>query len=309
MQSIRIGTRDSQLAFWQAEWVKKKLEEFYPQEEFMLVPMKTKGDKILEVPLAKIGDKGLFTKELEVGLLSGEIDCAVHSLKDLPTVLPARLEIAAFCKREEPCDVFLSKNGINLADLPPGSVIGTSSLRRKTQLQNYRPDLVFADLRGNLQTRWRKLAESDMAGIILAAAGVKRLGWEDRITEYIPEEIILSAAGQGSIAVEIASERADVRSLFSVLNHWQTEIAVRAERAFLFRLEGGCQVPIGALAVTDEQQIFLKGMVASLDGQRMLRVSEKGNNPEELGGKAAEALIAQGGMDILKEIRTSFGSP
>ncbi|AFM01106.1 hydroxymethylbilane synthase [Desulfitobacterium dehalogenans ATCC 51507] len=306
MRSIKIGTRDSQLALWQAEWVKGKLEEHYPEGEFVLVPMKTKGDKILDVPLAKIGDKGLFTKELEVGLLNGEIDCAVHSLKDLPTVLPQGLEIAAFCEREEPRDVFLSKDGTPLAELPAGSVIGTSSLRRKAQLQNYRSDLVFADLRGNLQTRWRKLQESNMAGIVLAAAGVKRLGWEERITEYISEEIMLSAVGQGAIAVEIASHRAEVREMLDLLNHQDTERAVKAERTLLYRLEGGCQIPIGAWAVTEGQQIVLKGMVASLDGQRILKVSLSGDNPEELGRKAADKLIAQGAMEILQEIRTTF---
>lgn len=307
MQKIRIGTRDSQLALWQAEWVKKNLEANYPEAEFTLVPMKTKGDKILDVPLAKIGDKGLFTKELEVGLLNGEIDCAVHSLKDLPTVLPEGLEIAAFCEREEPRDVFLSKDGTSLTALPVGSLIGTSSLRRKAQLQNFRPDLVFADLRGNLQTRWRKLQESNMAGIVLAAAGVKRLGWEDRITEYIPQEIMLSAVGQGSIAVEIAAASEDVRNLLSVLNHRETELAVRAERAFLYCLEGGCQIPIGAYAIVD-QHIHLKGMVASLDGQRVLKISESGDDPEELGKKAAKVLIDRGAMDILDEIRNEFGS-
>lgn len=307
MQKIRIGTRDSQLALWQAEWVKKNLEANYPEVEFTLVPMKTKGDKILDVPLAKIGDKGLFTKELEVGLLSGEIDCAVHSLKDLPTVLPEGLEIAAFCEREEARDVFLSKDGTSLTALPVGSLIGTSSLRRKAQLQNFRPDLVFADLRGNLQTRWRKLQESNMAGIVLAAAGVKRLGWEDRITEYIPQEIMLSAVGQGSIAVEIAAARKDVRNLLGVLNHRETELAVRAERAFLYCLEGGCQIPIGAYAIVD-QHIHLKGMVASLDGQRVLKISESGDDPEELGKKAAKVLIDRGAMDILDEIRNEFGS-
>lgn len=307
MDSIRIGTRDSQLALWQAEWVKMKLEEFYPEVECILVPMKTKGDKILDVPLAKIGDKGLFTKELEVGLLNGEIDCAVHSLKDLPTVLPTGLEISVFCEREEPRDVFLSKDGTPLAELLPGSVIGTSSLRRKAQLMNYRSDLNFADLRGNLQTRWRKLQESSMAGIVLAAAGVKRLGWEDRITEYISEEIMLSAVGQGSIAIEIASDRSDVRDLLSILNHKETERAVRAERALMYRLEGGCQIPIGALAVTDHQQIFLNGMVASLDGQRILKISVSGDNPEQVGKEAAERLIALGAMEILHEIRSTLG--
>ena len=307
MQVIHIGTRDSQLALWQAGWVKSKLERCYPQKKFMLVPMKTKGDKILDVPLAKIGDKGLFTKELETGLLSGEIDCAVHSLKDLPTVLPAGLEIAAFGEREEPRDVFLSKDGTLLADLPLGSTIGTSSLRRKAQLLNYRPDLTFTDLRGNLKTRWRKLTEGHMAGIVLAAAGVKRLGWEERITEYIAEDIMLSAVGQGAIAVEIAAERQDIRDLLAVLNHRETELAVRAERAFMFRLEGGCQIPVGALAILDSKQIVLTGMVAALDGQRMLRVTEQGDNPEELGRKAAEILIAQGALDILNEIRNSSG--
>lgn len=307
MQVIHIGTRDSQLALWQAGWVKSKLERCYPQKKFMLVPMKTKGDKMLDVPLAKIGDKGLFTKELETGLLSGEIDCAVHSLKDLPTVLPAGLEIAAFGEREEPRDVFLSKDGTLLADLPLGSTIGTSSLRRKAQLLNYRPDLTFTDLRGNLNTRWRKLTEGHMAGIVLAAAGVKRLGWEERITEYIAGDIMLSAVGQGAIAVEIAAERQDIRDLLVVLNHRETELAVRAERAFMFRLEGGCQIPVGALAILDSKQIVLTGMVAALDGQRMLRVTEQGDNPEELGRKAAEILIARGALDILNEIRNSSG--
>lgn len=192
--------------------------------------------------------------------------------------------------------------------MPAGSIIGTSSLRRKAQLQNYRSDLGFADLRGNLQTRWRKLQESTMAGIVLAAAGVKRLGWEERITEYIPQEIMLSAVGQGAIAVEVVSDREDVRELLSALNHRETERAVRAERALLLRLEGGCQIPIGALAVTDAQQINLRGMVASLDGQRVLKVSLTGDDPEKLGKEAAEALIAQGALDILSEIRTNLES-
>jgi len=306
IQQMKIGTRDSQLALWQAEWVKKQLEAHYPHIEFFLVPMKTKGDKILDVPLAKIGDKGLFTKELELGLLKDEIDCAVHSLKDLPTVLPPGLEIASFCEREEPRDVFLSKDGTTLAELPAGSIIGTSSLRRKAQLQNYRSDLVFEDLRGNLQTRWRKLQESNMAGIVLAAAGVKRLGWDERITEYLPQEIMLSAVGQGSIAVEIATHRWEVKELLRVLNHEETEKAVRTERAFLKRLEGGCQIPIGAYAFLKDQTIRFQGMVASLDGKRLLRVSSQGDDPEKLGCQAAEYLIAQGALEILQEIRQDY---
>ncbi len=305
MSTIRIGTRDSLLALWQAEWVKARLSSNYPDLEFVLVPMKTKGDKILDVPLAKIGDKGLFTKELELGLLSSEIDLAVHSLKDLPTMLPEGLDIAAFCEREEPRDVFLSKEGTRLRDLPPGSIIGTSSLRRKAQLQNFRPDLVFADLRGNLQTRWRKLEESEMAGIVLAAAGVKRLGWEERITEIISEDLMLSAVGQGSIAIEISSERKDIRELLSAINHPTTELAVRAERALLRRLEGGCQIPIGALGTVEEGQVTLKGIVASLDGRRVIKAEALGENPEDLGNLVAEKLIAQGALAILEEIRVS----
>lgn len=303
MSTIRIGTRDSQLALWQAEWVKASLSTIYPELELILVPMKTKGDKILDVPLAKIGDKGLFTKELELALLSREIDFAVHSLKDLPTVLPEGLEIAAFCERVESRDVFLSKDETCLAELPSGSIIGTSSLRRKAQLQNYRPDLAFADLRGNLQTRWRKLEESEMAGIILAAAGVIRLGWEERITEIISEDLMLSAVGQGSIAIEISSVREEMRDLLRALNHPQTELAVRAERALLRRLEGGCQIPIGALGTVEEGQITLKGIVASLDGERIIKAQAMGGDPEDLGNLVAEKLINQGALAILEEIR------
>jgi hydroxymethylbilane synthase len=288
---------------WQARWVQTRLSELYPQYEFKLVPLKTKGDKILDVPLAKIGDKGLFTKELETALLRGEIDLAVHSLKDLPTVLPAGLEIAAFCEREEPRDVFLSKQGTELDDLPAGAVIGTSSLRRKAQLLHYRPDLTFLDLRGNLQTRWQKLLNSEMDGIVLAAAGVKRLGWEKRITQIIPEGIMLPAVGQGSIALEIAAERTGIRQLLVGLNHPETERAVLAERFLMRKLEGGCQVPIGALGKAEGNEIVLEGMVASLDGRKLLRCTARGSEPEEVGLEAANRLLAQGAGAILAEIR------
>lgn len=300
---FRIGTRDSLLAMWQAEWVQAQLTRLYPNYEFCLVPMKTKGDKILDVPLAKIGDKGLFTKELEEGLLRDEIDLAVHSLKDLPTVLPTGLEIAAFCEREEPRDVFLSKDGTSLEDLPAGALIGTSSLRRKAQLLHYRPDLAFTDLRGNLQTRWQKLLDSKMAGIVLAAAGVKRLGWEERITQIIPEQIMLSAVGQGSVAIEIAVERTDLRKFLSVLNHQETEKAVRAERALMRKLEGGCQVPIGALGKVQGDEVFLEGLVASLNGEKVLRGTARGFEPEDVGLEVANLLLAQGAAGILAEIR------
>jgi hydroxymethylbilane synthase len=302
-QTFRIGTRDSLLAMWQATWVQTQLSGLYPEYGFSLVPMKTKGDKILDVSLAKIGDKGLFTKELETGILRGEIDLAVHSLKDLPTILPAGLEIAAFCEREESRDVFLSKNGLDLNDLPGGTVIGTSSLRRKAQLLHYRQDLTFVDLRGNLQTRWQKLLDSEMTGIVLAAAGVKRLGWEERITQIIPEHIMLPAVGQGSIAIEVATERTEIRQLLSGLNHSETEMAVLAERYLMRKLEGGCQVPIGALGKVQGNEIVLKGMVASLDGRKLLRCTARGSNPEEVGLEAANLLLAQGASEILDEIR------
>jgi hydroxymethylbilane synthase len=288
---------------WQAEWVQSQLTRLYPQLKFELVPMKTKGDKILDVPLSKIGDKGLFTKELENGLLNGELDLAVHSLKDMPTLLPKGLTISAYCEREEPRDVYLSKNGVRLEDLPSGSLLGTSSLRRKAQLKHYRPDLEFMELRGNLQTRWKKLQESKMVGIVLAAAGVKRLGWEERITQILPEDLMLSAVGQGSIAVEILEERLDLQDLLSKLNHRATEQAVRAERALMRQLEGGCQVPIGALAQVEAEQIILRGMVASLDGVRLIKAEAQGTNPEAVGLEVADRLIALGATAILAEIR------
>jgi hydroxymethylbilane synthase len=302
MKNIRIGTRDSQLAMWQAEWVKTQLEQLYANMKFELVPMKTKGDKILDVPLSKIGDKGLFTKELEHGLLNNELDMAIHSLKDLPTILPEGLEISAFCEREEPRDVFLSKDGTFLKELPEGALIGTSSLRRKSQLKHYRQDLRFMDLRGNLQTRWRKLQESEMHGIVLAAAGVKRLGWEERITQILPEDIMLSAVGQGSIAVEIDKSRADIRELLQRLNHPATEMAVRAERTLMRKLEGGCQVPIGALGQILNGKILLKGMVASLDGNRLIKAESIGSDSEQVGLDVAEKLIGLGAAEILAEI-------
>lgn len=303
MKTIRIGTRDSQLAMWQAEWVKSKLTIVYPEYRFELVSMKTKGDKILDVPLSKIGDKGLFTKELEQGLLNDELEMAVHSLKDLPTVLPQGLIISTFCEREEPRDVFLSKNGLLLEELPFGAIIGTSSLRRKAQLKHYRPDLNFMDLRGNLQTRWKKLQKSEMDGIVLAAAGVKRLGWEERITQILPEDMMLSAVGQGSVAIEIVETRSDILELLSPLNDIATEQAVRAERALMRKLEGGCQVPIGALAQVVKGQIVLRGMVASLNGVQLIKAEAEGTDPEVVGREVAERLIAQGALSILAVIR------
>ncbi|NLI91604.1 MAG: hydroxymethylbilane synthase [Peptococcaceae bacterium] len=308
MKTIRIGTRESKLAVWQAEWVKKHLSLHHHDIDFVLVPMKTKGDRILDTPLPEIGDKGLFTQELEKSLLSGEIDMAVHSLKDLPTKLSGDLKIGAFCERQDHRDVFLGKDGAPLAELPEGSLIGTSSLRRKTQLQYFRRDLTFTDLRGNLDTRWRKLQESAaMAGIVLAAAGVHRLGWEDRITEYISENIILPAVGQGVIAVEIAASRADITQILEPLNHRDTEYAARAERAFLKQLEGGCQAPIGALAAVQDGKLTLRGNVTSLDGTIILETSQEGMDPETTGIEAAEKLKSLGAKELLADIRRQMG--
>lgn len=309
MKMIKIGTRDSKLAIWQAEWVRNLLLAHYPDVKFALTPMKTKGDKILDIPLPKIGDKGLFTMELEQGLLSAEIDMAVHSLKDLPTELPEGLEIAAFCERQDPRDVFISREGVPLRELPPDSVLGTSSLRRKTQLQYFRPDLTFTDLRGNLETRWRKLQESsELAGIVLAAAGVLRLGWGDRITEYIPEDVLLPAVGQGVIAVEIASARTDIRQILKPLSHPETELAVRAERSFLRFLEGGCQVPIGALAKVKGEKVQLKGIVAGLDGSVVLEASQEGFHPEAVGEALAEKMKLLGAKELLADIRRQISA-
>lgn len=308
MKRIRIGTRKSKLAMWQTEWVKNFLALTYPGLEIEITAMETKGDKILDIPLPKIGDKGLFTMELEQALFSGEIDMAVHSLKDLPTALPEGLMLAAYGRREDPRDVFISKSGKTLKELPSGSAIGTSSLRRKTQLQYYREDLSYKDLRGNLQTRWRKLQEyEDMDGIVLAAAGVIRLGWKEKITEYIGEEILLPAVGQGVITVEIDSRRAEMKELLKPLNHKETELAVRAERSFLKSLEGGCQVPIGALAVVNDKTIKLRGIVAGLDAKTVLRISEQGQDPETIGKEAAKKIKSMGAEKILKEIRKEAG--
>jgi len=308
MKNIRIGTRDSRLALRQAEIIKNLLIADNPDTEFTLVPMKTKGDKILDRPLPRIGDKGLFTRELECGLLEGQIDMAVHSLKDLPTELPDGLKIAAYSERMDPRDVFIGREGLLLSELPEGSLIGTSSLRRMTQLQYYRQDLSFCDLRGNLETRWRKLQESsDMAGIVLAAAGVIRLGWQDRITEYLSEDIIFPAVGQGIIAVEIASKREDNYEIIEKINDRESEFAARAERAFLKNLQGGCQVPIGALATVNQKLITLRGMVAGPDGSVILQVHTESLDPETAGIEAAEKISNLGARELLAEIRRQTG--
>lgn len=307
MREIVIGTRDSALAMWQARWVKEGLEKHWPEYRFRVVDIKTKGDKILDVALAKIGDKGLFTKELEVFMLNREIDLAVHSMKDVPTKLPEGLIIGTMCEREDPGDVVVSHKGYKLADLPQGAKVGTSSLRRRAQLLQYRPDLTLHDIRGNLNTRLAKMESQDFDAIILAAAGVKRMGWTSKITDYINYDICLPAVGQGSIGIECREDDEEVLKVIRVLNDPAAFDAIMGERAFLRKLEGGCQIPIGSLGdiYPDEDQMELHGLVASLDGKTVLRSSILGKRREadKLGAELADKLIRMGAEKILAEVR------
>ncbi|MDR1185214.1 MAG: hydroxymethylbilane synthase [Coriobacteriales bacterium] len=302
MKTLRIGTRTSRLALWQAHWVKDCLQKHFGDASIEVVPMQTAGDRMLDVPLPEVGDKGLFTQELERALLESRIDMAVHSLKDMPTELPPGLRIGAFGKREDPRDVFLGKDGRLLEDLSPQSSVGTSSLRRAAQIRRFRPDLRCVDIRGNLDTRWRKLQETeDLCGLVLAAAGVRRLGWQEKITEYLAEDIVLPAAGQGVIAVEIAAGHDGIKDLLQAVNHPATEYEARAEREFLRALQGNCQVPIGAHAMYQDGALCLRVMVSNLDGSRMLRLEVSGLQPEEVGRQAAHEIVEKGAAKILLE--------
>jgi len=304
VRELVIGTRRSKLALWQAEWVHARLRELEPELAVSLKRIKTTGDKILDTPLASIGGKGLFVKEIEEALLRGEIDLAVHSMKDVPTRLPAGLEILAIPEREDPRDVLITRNKVSLARLVPGSRIGTSSLRRQAQLLHYRPDLSIQILRGNLDTRLRKLEAGEYDGIILAAAGIKRLGWSDRVTEYLSPDVCLPAIGQGALALEGRTDDGFVREVVARLDHHPTRIAVTAERAFLERLEGGCQVPIAAHAAITNGTLTLSALIAGVDGRRLVRDSLQGpmRDAHRLGVELAERLLARGGDEILKEI-------
>ncbi len=303
--TIRIVTRDSALALWQANWVKERLEELVPEVSFALVTMKTQGDKILDVALAKIGDKGLFTKELEIALLEHRAEMAVHSMKDVPTQLPPGLKIGAIAERHDPRDVLICPKGYTLLTLPQGARVGTSSLRRRAQLAKLRPDLQILDLRGNLNTRFAKLDRGDFDAMLLAAAGVERMGWGDRITERISFELSLPAVGQGSVGIEIRGDDPEVAEIAAKVNHRESALAIRAERAMLKKLEGGCQIPIGCLGKVEGDKLVLDGLVASVDGSRILRsrVEGKANLPEELGVELANKLLDMGAGEILTELR------
>ena len=303
-KSIVIGTRGSKLALWQAEHIAGRIRERYPAIEVTLKKIVTTGDKILDVPLAKIGGKGLFTKELENAMLSGEIDLAVHSLKDMPTELPEGLMLAAITTRADACDAFVSLRYASLEELPQGAKVGTSSLRRRAQILKYRPDLQTVDLRGNLDTRIKKLENQEMDAIILAAAGLKRLGLEKYITQILSAEICLPAVGQGALAIETRQDDPEVLSVLEFLNDSGTIAAVTAERAYLREVQGGCQVPVGVYGQINGDQLLLEATILKIDGTREVRaqMSASCSEAEELGVKLAQQMLAAGGKEILDEL-------
>jgi len=298
-----IGSRGSQLALWQTNFVKTNLENRFPDKSFEIKIIRTTGDDQLESALSKIGDKGVFTRQIEAELLSGGIDLAVHSLKDLQTEQPQGLKIGAVCEREVPNDALVSKQGVSIDDLPRNAKVATGSLRRRSQLLHHRPDLEIAEIRGNVPTRLKKFDESNLDGVILAYAGLKRLGFESRISEVIPFNIMVPAVGQGAIAVEVREKDKQTIEILEKLEHRQTRVCVTAERAFLRTLEGGCQVPIGAHAFLEGGQIVLEGVVGSLDGTMVFRKKTTGRDAESLGTDLAEALIEKGAGRLLEEIR------
>jgi hydroxymethylbilane synthase len=304
MNVFRIGTRGSPLAVWQAEWVRARLLALHPEHTAEIIKIKTTGDKILDVPLAKVGGKGLFVKEIENALLEGQIDLAVHSMKDMPAEVPPGLCIGVVPERENPLDILIARNGSAFEDLPQGANVGSSSLRRGAQVRHIRPDITIQPLRGNLDTRIRKLETEGLDAIILAAAGVKRLGMESRITEYLSEDIMLPAIGQGALSIEVREDDNAIRDLVAPMDHRETRLAVESERAFLSRLEGGCQVPIAAHARIVGAQVYLTGLVAEVDGSVLLRENMTGSvdKHEELGVQLAERLLDQGGREILENI-------
>lgn len=302
--NLIIGTRQSLLAMWQSNYIAGRLREEYPGCEVTLKKIVTKGDRILDVPLAKIGGKGLFTKEIEQELLDGTIDLAVHSLKDMPTVLPEGLCLTAITERANSGDAFVSNKYNSIEELPEGSVLGTSSLRRRAQLLARRPDLKIVDLRGNVDTRLKKLDEGQMDAIILAAAGLTRLGHADRIKEIIPQSYCLPAVGQGALAIECRTDNFKVRQMLDFLNDTATKQATDAERAFLGLLEGGCQVPIGVHAEVNEGRIAMEAVIASLDGSTVLRDTAEGNAADAvtLGRTLGQKMLDNGGREILAAI-------
>lgn len=304
MKTLKIATRQSPLALWQAEHIRSRLNQLYPDLTVELVKFVTQGDKILDTPLAKIGGKGLFVKELEAALLDGRADLAVHSMKDVPMYLPEGLTLAVICEREDPFDAFVSNQYQHFNELPQGAKVGTSSLRRKCQILQQRPDLEIIDLRGNVGTRLSKLDEGLYDAIILASAGLKRLGLAGRIRHSLTAEISLPAVGQGALGLECRSNDSALLKLIEPLQHQETSNCVRAERAFNAYLEGGCQVPIAGYATLLNDQIQIEGRVGSVDGKVILKAQRVGavEQAEQLGEQLAEDLLAQGAGDLLKAL-------
>ncbi|MDK4793617.1 MULTISPECIES: hydroxymethylbilane synthase [Acinetobacter] len=304
MKTLKIATRQSPLALWQAEHIRARLQELHPDLTVELVKFVTQGDKILDTPLAKIGGKGLFVKELEAALLDGRADLAVHSMKDVPMALPEGLTLAVICEREDPLDAFVSNHFEKFADLPQGARVGTSSLRRKSQILKQRPDLQIIDLRGNVGTRLGKLDDGQYDAIILASAGLKRLGLENRIRHTIEPNVSLPAVGQGALGLECRADDQDVLALIKPLLHIETDVCVRAERAFNAYLEGGCQVPIAGYATLQDGKIHIEGRVGSPDGQTLLRaeMTDEAHNAQQLGENLARNLLEQGAGDLLKAL-------
>ncbi|MFM5230433.1 hydroxymethylbilane synthase [Aeromonas media] len=303
-RTLRIATRKSPLALWQANFVKDRLEALYPDLRVELVPMSTQGDKILDTPLAKVGGKGLFVKELETAMLEGRADIAVHSMKDVPVEFPEGLGLHTICEREDPRDAFVSNRFKRIDELPQGAVVGTSSLRRQCQLRAARPDLVIRDLRGNVNTRLAKLDAGEYDAIILAAAGLKRLEMAHRITAFIEPEQSLPANGQGAVGIECRLDDVELHALLAPLEHTETRIRVLAERAMNRALQGGCQVPIGAYALVQGDEIWLRGLVGSPDGTQVIRDEIRGplTDGEALGHTLAQRLLADGADAILAEV-------
>ena len=301
---LRIGTRGSLLALTQSGFIQKRIEESWPEVKVELVIIKTTGDKIQDVPLAKVGGKGLFVKEIEEALAAGEVDLAVHSMKDVPAVLPDGLVIGVIPAREDPRDVLVTHKGRGLMELPPAALVGSSSLRRAAQIKAHRPDIRVESLRGNLDTRLRKLEDGMYDAIVLAAAGLHRMGWQDRITTYLEVEDFLPAVGQGALGLEFREDDHSIRDLLAPLHHLDTAVAVHAERSFLETLEGGCQVPIGGHARAGGDWLELTGLVASVDGAKVFRTTRTAPRDEavRLGIQVAGELLDAGARSILDEV-------
>lgn len=301
-QLLRIATRKSPLALWQAEHVRQSLQKIYSDLTVELVEMTTQGDKILDTPLAKIGGKGLFVKELEQGLLQKQADIAVHSMKDVPVEFPEGLTLAVIMQREEPYDAFVSNQHAQFTDLPNNAIVGTASLRRQTQLLALRPDLQIRTLRGNVGTRLSKLDQGEFDAIILAAAGLKRLGLDNRIRQLLTSDLMLPAIGQGAIGIECRIEDSETKTLIAPLNDYLTQQRVTAERAINQRLGGSCQVPIGGFAQIQDNQLFLQGLVGDMQGTKLLRAQAQGSieSAEKLGNDVAQMLLDQGAGELLQ---------